>query len=190
MLIDARRALDAVANNDPRALYRFSLPEERSPAGLGLTEEKFVQLWERLIWPRISRVALGPKTSYMQDGGHQAIAYYECRSPDGRRVLLAAIAWASGDGRGGLSCSAYLLTAWFTLHAFENPGYVETKASPWQIRLDALRRDSAVLREIGISGIYADGPGGGYSSFEDLEARWTKRLAEVEAEAAESNRPD
>jgi len=167
----------AVENRDARRLMGFVLPEE---GAAGLTEAKLAQVLAgrpgmviaslRPVGARDSR-AQGMDLTNGSTGRWYA-------TPKGTRFQGAVVSDLTEQGPASIVLHTVLATAWRADAADAGRGAVSPRYS--ELMLAGVRKDRAFLTSVGLEGMWL-GPKDGFLTWDELEARYERRLAPQDA---------
>ncbi len=169
----AERLAVAMERRDARALYAASLPEERVA---GLTEDRL----RTVLAGRPGQViaSLTPVTprettvSGLDSGSGVTVRYY--RTSRGTR--FAAGSMAELTEKGG-SCRVLFSILTFAWRAdLSDTGRPMESVQGTEAKLTGIRRDREFLTSVGLEGMWL-GPQDGFLTWDELEARYERRLA-------------
>jgi hypothetical protein len=142
----------AFLNNDPRFMYRYCSQNEINL--LGLSEQDFVQVYSRLIAPRLAPFVKKGKIVTERNGdGAQGVAYAEIRTNDEKRLPIVIVLDWSEDGP-ETELVKLLFYAWQADAA--RAGKRLDSEGLRAARLSGLRADLSELKTIGIAGYIVD----------------------------------
>lgn len=179
---DARRLVEAKLENRPEVIYDYVFDYQIEQTGI--TRDQFVQVWHRLIAPRMARwKPVGKIQAEVYRGDHQGVAYILLRDDEGHEMDLQTSAWNTGLG-GGQRMFQDLTMAWWSEYIFSkglDPNDTELKISA---SLRGLREDRPVLEAIGIRRIPGAEPGMPPVTLDE----WQRRLERLLDQVRESKR--
>jgi hypothetical protein len=169
---EARRLLSYALRNQPERMFQFSAVHEQ--AMTGLTVESWVQVWHKLIYPRLAKYkpvgsvkSSGDERSgsasveMVGENGHRVVFVMDChRSPEGAKTTLLSLVeemwlWEYG--------SKHRLREFSAEHF-------------WRAGLEGIRADRVVLEELGIRGFASLDPTEPLVTFDAIEKSCESRL--------------
>jgi hypothetical protein len=168
----ARNLAKAVLRKDPRGVYRFRAPHEED--GTGLTEQKFVQIWQDLIAPILDRIQFtaGVKSERLNDPPTQGVAEVQALFPDGRSDTWGFAAWVTDEGPRTAILHDVLTMAAVLEHSMAHPETGDQPKNFGRIKLERLRKHRSYLEKLGVVGMVS--AGGPRYSWDEWEQRWQR----------------
>ncbi len=169
----AERIATAIERRDAGALYGVALPEERES---GLTDERLAQV----LAGRPGQVigALKPigarETSVQGNDSSNAGTTRWYATSGGKRFQAATIADMAESGPSARVLHAVLSLAWRADAAERAEPLADLPYS--ELMLTGIRRDREFLTSVGLEGMWL-GPQDGFLTWDELEARYERRLA-------------
>jgi hypothetical protein len=147
---ESRSFLQALVSFDADSLLRYSHDHEKRI--LKLDERKLQLLLDRLVKPRVGRLSpAGPLESETIANGVQAQAWQNYTDSNGRRIEIMVAPVATPTGAKELITTKLLNLAWTEEYIIKR-GLPVTSANFLKARLEGLRNDVPMLRQIGIEG--------------------------------------
>lgn len=153
--VAARTIAEAIVNNDPRAMYKYE--SELESNALGLTEEKYVDFWNKVVSPKLE--GLTPEDnfrSYPTNEGTTGVGELYLTDGSGSRFLYDGWVDVEDDGRPrNFLVHSKLIQAW--LIDYMRARRIRSNESLSDVDMlyayvEGARRDAPLLREIGIEG--------------------------------------
>ncbi|MCH8274689.1 MAG: hypothetical protein IH851_07860 [Armatimonadetes bacterium] len=171
--VDYVRAFD---DRDPRALYRFAFEHEKTNGGL--TEERWLRVWEELIEPRVQGYGPVELSEAEQNGEHQGFAHgFATHRESGRRLSVTCVTNAAdGQARTRL-LAAMLVTAWAAMLS-ERGELPESGSYVAEVIVAGLEADQEKLEAIGLTGWVFVDPADPLRTWDDTREGIEKSLTE------------
>lgn len=177
----AEQVRDAYLRMDGKALYaRLSEAEKRVN---NLTESKFIQLCDELIFPKVKTWKVNLGESLVLGRGEEGAARFDVELPNQPPFTQTLIVWVGPDGPATDSIADLLFPVYYA-EGFGQEKRVRDARSGEEIRLAGLKRDRATLRKYGVNTF------SGYSYMEgeyhsrDIDSMitdWEKRVSSSRA---------
>jgi len=167
----------ALERRDARALFAASLPEERAA---GLTEDRLRKVLAGRPGQVIASLRpLAPRettVSGLDAGSGVTVRYY--RTPRGTRFAAGSMAELTEEGGRCRVLFSVLTFAWRA--DLSDTGRAMETVQGIEAKLTGIRRDRAFLTSVGLEGMWL-GPQDGFLTWDELEARYERRLAPKDA---------
>lgn len=173
---DARQLLTAALSGDAKTVFQLSRDYEKEQAEI--TEAQFVEMWERLIAPRMEQFAQeGPLESEYY-GDHQAVSWTVLSDELGNEYEISAAPMELGVGTGREYLFKYLRAAW-QLEYLVSKGKPVTSESTTHAYIEGLTADKSTLLALGIEGMPSRTKVSTTLTWDELLAAWRKRILEI-----------
>lgn len=152
---------------DAKALYaRLSKAEKRRN---NLTEAKFEELCQTLIFPRMKSWKVAKGESRTLGRGVQGLSRFDVELPNQPPITLTLIVWIGPDGAATDSIADLLFPIYY-VDGLSNKKHVRDSQAGDELRLAGLKRDRDVLREFGVNSFTGYSPHEGEYLSKDIDA--------------------